>query len=47
LRDAPPLPLREWQFVAFTLDGTTLSLYCNGCALTHTAAPASFIFFVP
>jgi hypothetical protein len=30
VRDSVPLPLDEWQFVAFTLDGTMLRLYRNG-----------------
>ena len=30
VRDSVPLPLGEWQFVAFTLDGTMLRLYRNG-----------------
>ena len=30
VRDTGPLPLGEWQFVAFTLDGSTLRLYRNG-----------------
>ncbi|MBL9188888.1 MAG: FecR domain-containing protein [Opitutaceae bacterium] len=30
VRDTEPLPIGEWQFVAFTLDGATLRLYRNG-----------------
>ncbi|MEI6713175.1 MAG: LamG-like jellyroll fold domain-containing protein [Verrucomicrobiota bacterium] len=30
VRDSEPLPIGQWQFVAFTLDGTTLRLYRNG-----------------
>jgi hypothetical protein len=29
-RETEPLPLDEWQFVAFTLDGATLRLFRNG-----------------
>jgi len=47
VRDRVPLPLGEWEFVAFTLDGTTLRLYRHGrevasapCAgLTENAPP--------
>jgi hypothetical protein len=46
VREATPLPLGEWQFVAFTHDGTTLRLYRNGrevasapCAGLSPAAP--------
>jgi hypothetical protein len=34
-----PLPLSEWQFVAFTLDGATLRLYRNGVEVA--AAPCA------
>ena len=30
VRDTEPLPIGEWQFVAFTLDGSTLRLFRNG-----------------
>ena len=30
VRETEPLPIGEWQFVAFTLDGATLRLYRNG-----------------
>ena len=30
VREEAPLPLSQWQFVAFTLDGATLRLYRNG-----------------
>ena len=30
VRDTAPLPLGEWQFVAFTLDGSTLRLFRDG-----------------
>jgi hypothetical protein len=36
VREVEPLPLREWQFVAFTLDGTTLRLYRNGREVAST-----------
>jgi hypothetical protein len=46
VRENIPLPLGEWQFVAFTLDGRTLRLYRNGvevaatpCAGLSTFAP--------
>jgi hypothetical protein len=35
-RDSVPLPLGEWQFVAFTLDGTMLRLYRNGREVAAT-----------
>ncbi len=37
VREQQPLPLAEWQFVAFTLDGATLRLYRNGVEVA--AAP--------
>ncbi len=46
VRDTAPLPIGEWQFVAFTLDGTMLRLYRNGrevasapCAGLSASAP--------
>ena len=36
VRDTAPLPIGEWQFVAFTLDGTTLRLYRNGREVAST-----------
>jgi hypothetical protein len=46
VRDAAPLPLGEWQFVAFTVDGALLRLFRNGrevasapCAGLSPAAP--------
>lgn len=30
VHDQDPLPLNQWQFVAFTMDGRTLRLYRNG-----------------
>ena len=36
VRDTVPLPLGEWQFVAFTLDGSTLRLYRNGHEIAST-----------
>ncbi len=36
VRDTVPLPLGEWQFVAFTLDGATLRLYRNGHEVAAT-----------
>lgn len=36
VRDQVPLPLGEWEFVAFTLDGTTLRLYRNGREIAAT-----------
>lgn len=36
VRDTVPLPLGAWQFVAFTLDGSTLRLYRNGQAVAST-----------
>ena len=48
VRENQPLPLGEWQLVAFTLDGTTLRLYRNGsevaatpCAGLSTVAPSA------
>lgn len=47
-RDTTPLPLGEWQFVAFTLDGAMLRLYRNGrevaatpCTSLSAGAPAA------
>ena len=47
-RENAPLPLGEWQFVAFTLDGAMLRLYRDGnevaatpCAGLSTAGPAA------
>ena len=36
VRDAEPLPIGEWQFVAFTIDGATLRLYRNGREVAST-----------
>lgn len=36
VREQRPLPLAEWQFVAFTLDGSTLRLYRNGVEVAAT-----------
>ncbi len=36
VRDSVPLPLAEWQFVAFTHDGATLRLYRNGQEVAAT-----------
>ncbi|MDP3069845.1 MAG: LamG-like jellyroll fold domain-containing protein [Opitutaceae bacterium] len=36
VQDREPLPLGEWQFVAFTLDGSTLRLYRNGREIDST-----------
>lgn len=36
VRDTVPLPLGEWQFVAFTVDGLTLRLYRNGREVAAT-----------
>ena len=36
VRDTEPLPLGEWQFVAFTLDDTMLRLYRNGQEVAAT-----------
>jgi hypothetical protein len=36
VRDTVALPLGEWQFVAFTLDGTMLRLYRNGREVAAT-----------
>ena len=48
VRDTVPLPLGEWQFVAFTFDGTALRLFRNGrevgsspCASLMQAGPAA------
>ena len=35
-REDQPLPLGEWHFVAFTLDGSTLRLYRNGREVAAT-----------
>ncbi|MEO6244065.1 MAG: LamG-like jellyroll fold domain-containing protein [Opitutaceae bacterium] len=37
VRDAVPLPIGEWQLVAFTLDGATLRLYRNGREVASAA----------
>ena len=37
LRENVPLPLGQWHFVAFTMDGTTLRLYRNGNEIASTA----------
>jgi ferric-dicitrate binding protein FerR (iron transport regulator) len=37
VRDTVPLPLGEWQFVAFTVDGSTLRLFRNGREIAATA----------
>jgi hypothetical protein len=36
VREPQPLPLAEWHFVAFTLDGATLRLYRNGIEVAAT-----------
>ncbi|MEY2882222.1 MAG: hypothetical protein RLZZ15_4602, partial [Verrucomicrobiota bacterium] len=36
VRDTGPLPIGEWQFVAFTLDGTMLRLFRNGQQVAAT-----------
>lgn len=48
VRENQPLPLDEWQFVAFTHNGVTLRLYRNGeevaatpCAGLSTAGPSA------
>ena len=48
VRDTVPLPLGEWQFVAFTFDGTALRLFRNGrevgsspCTSLLQAGPAA------
>jgi ferric-dicitrate binding protein FerR (iron transport regulator) len=48
VRDSVPLPIGEWQFVAFTLDGAALRLYRNGrevastpCASLSQISPAA------
>lgn len=48
VRDTTPLPLGEWQFVAFTVDGSTLRLFRNGqeiasapCAGLSSTGPAA------
>ena len=37
LRENVPLPLGQWHFVAFTMDGTTLRLYRNGNEIASAA----------
>ncbi|PAW68872.1 MAG: hypothetical protein B9S34_00760 [Opitutia bacterium Tous-C1TDCM] len=37
VRETEPLPLGEWHFVAFVVDGTTLRLYRNGREVAATA----------
>lgn len=46
VRDAEPLPLGTWHFVAFTVDGSTLRLYRNGAEVA-SAPCAGLIDFGP